>query len=391
MEILRRDYLQLLKDATDKLDLVKVITGMRRTGKTTVMLQHLEYLRSTGIPEESICYIDLDLLGREIDSEELKMMLQPCLEQIGTHYVLIDEIQDVNKWELVISMLVARKDCDIYITGSNSRMLSSELSTKLSGRYMEIEILPLSFKEYMELHGGSIEERFNQYIRYGPLPSIEPDRGDSICRAQSEGVYNTVIMKDVLSRISGRSDKLNSVCRFLFSNIRNVTNTDKISTELSLSNDTVQKYIKALLEAHLFHHADRYDVAGKKILTSKGKYYVTDLGMRNILVNANELRDISAPLENIVFFELLRRGYKVFVGSFRDKEIDFTAIKMDEVKYYQVSQSVMTEDTYAREVRPLRSIADNYEKIILTMDRFGLGNDNGVKVINVIDWLIDQE
>ncbi len=391
MEILRRDYLQLLKDATDKLDLVKVITGMRRTGKTTVMLQHLEYLRSTGIPEESICYIDLDLLGREIDSEELKMMLQPCLEQIGTHYVLIDEIQDVNKWELVISMLVARKDCDIYITGSNSRMLSSELSTKLSGRYMEIEILPLSFKEYMELHGGSIEERFNQYIRYGPLPSIEPDRGDSICRAQSEGVYNTVIMKDVLSRISGRSDKLNSVCRFLFSNIRNVTNTDKISTELSLSNDTVQKYIKALLEAHLFHHADRYDVAGKKIFTSKGKYYVTDLGMRNILVNANELRDISAPLENIVFFELLRRGYKVFVGSFRDKEIDFTAIKMDEVKYYQVSQSVMTEDTYAREVRPLRSIADNYEKIILTMDRFGLGNDNGVKVINVIDWLIDQE
>lgn len=391
MEIKRKDYLQILKDSTGKTDLVKVITGMRRTGKTTVMFQHLDYLRSTGIPEELICYIDLDLLGKEIDAGELKEMLDPYLKNEGIHYILIDEIQDVIGWERVVAMLVARRDCDTYITGSNSRMLSSELSTKLSGRYMEIQILPLSFKEFLELHGGNKEERFEQYLRYGPLPSIEPDRGDRVCRAQSEGVYNTVMMKDILSRVSRRPDKLSAVCRFLFSNIKNVTNADRISAELGLSDDTVRKYLEMLIEAHLFYHAERYDVVGKKVFTSKGKYYATDLGMRSVLVNANELIDISAPLENVVYFELLRRGYRVFVGSFRDQEIDFTAIRKDEVKYYQVSKTVMAESTYNREMSPLKAIRDNYEKTVLTMDRFGLGNDNGIKVVNVIDWLTSNE
>lgn len=388
MEIKRQDYLQILKDSAGKTDLVKVITGMRRTGKTTVMLQHLEYLRSTGIAEDSVCYIDLDLLGREVTSEELKGMMKPCLDREGLHYILIDEIQDVKGWELVIAMLVARRDCDVYITGSNSRMLSSELSTKLSGRYMEVEILPFSFKEFMELHGGDAEKRFLQYLRYGPLPSIEPDRGDRVCRAQSEGVYNTVMMKDVLSRVSGRSDKLNSICRFLYSNIRNVTNAERMSAELDLSDDTIRKYLDIILEAHLFYHADRYDIVGRKVFSSKGKYYATDLGMRSILVNANELIDISAPLENIVYFELLRRGYRVFVGSFRDQEVDFTAIKGDTVEYYQVSKTVLADSTYRREMDPLKSVRDNYEKTVLTMDRFGLGNDEGVKVVNVIDWLL---
>ncbi len=388
MEIKRQDYLQILKDSAGKTDLVKVITGMRRTGKTTVMLQHLEYLRSTGIAEDSVCYIDLDLMGREITSEELKGMMKPCLDREGLHYILIDEIQDVKGWELVIAMLVARRDCDVYITGSNSRMLSSELSTKLSGRYMEVEILPFSFREFMELHGGDAEKRFLQYLRYGPLPSIEPDRGDRVCRAQSEGVYNTVMMKDVLSRVSGRSDKLNSICRFLFSNIRNVTNAERMSAELDLSDDTIRKYLDMILEAHLFYHADRYDIVGRRVFSSKGKYYATDLGMRSILVNANELIDISAPLENIVYFELLRRGYRVFVGSFRDQEVDFTAIKGDTVEYYQVSKTMLADSTYRREMDPLKSVSDNYEKTVLTMDRFGLGNDEGVKVVNVIDWLL---
>lgn len=388
MEIKRQDYLQILKDSAGKTDLVKVITGMRRTGKTTVMLQHLEYLRSTGIAEDSVCYIDLDLMGREITSEELKGMMKSCLDREGLHYILIDEIQDVKGWELVVAMLVARRDCDVYITGSNSRMLSTELSTKLSGRYMEVEILPFSFREFMELHGGDAEKRFLQYLRYGPLPSIEPDRGDRVCRAQSEGVYNTVMMKDVLSRVSGRSDKLNSICRFLYSNIRNVTNAERMSAELDLSDDTIRKYLDMILEAHLFYHADRYDIVGRKVFSSKGKYYATDLGMRSILVNANELIDISAPLENIVYFELLRRGYRVFVGSFRDQEVDFTAIKGDTVEYYQVSKTVLADSTYRREMDPLKSVRDNYEKTVLTMDRFGLGNDEGVKVVNVIDWLL---
>ncbi len=390
MEIRREDYLRILRDSVGKTDLVKVLTGMRRTGKTTVMMQHLEHLRSSGVPEESVCYIDMDLLGEEIDAETLKKMIQPCLEREGVHYVLIDEIQDVDGWERVIAMLVARKDCDIYITGSNSRMLSSELSTKLSGRYMEVEILPLSFREFMELHGGDEKERFRQYIRYGPLPSIEPDRGDRVCRAQSEGVYSTVMIKDVLSRVSGRADKLKATCRFLFSNIGRITNAERISNELKLSDDTVRKYLDALLEAHLFHHAERYDIAGKNVSKSKGKYYATDTGMRSILVNANELRDISAPLENIVYLELLRRGYGVFVGSFRDQEIDFTAIREDDVRYYQVSQTVMAEDTYAREIGPMKAVDDNYRKTILTLDEFGLGDDGGIRIVNLIDWLMGR-
>ena len=256
---------------------------------------------------------------------------------------------------------------------------------------MEIEVLPLSFKEFMEMHGGDREERFRQYVRYGPLPSTEPDRGERVCRAQSEGVYNTVLMKDVLSRISGRPDKLNAVCRFLFSNIRNVTNAERISSELKLSNDTVRRYLELLVEAHLFYHAERYDIAGKKVFATKGKYYATDLGMRSILVNPNELRDMSAPLENIVFFELLRRGYRVFVGSFRDQEVDFTAIRYDQVKYFQVTQTVMADETYAREMRPLKSVADNYGKTVLTMDRFGLGDDEGIRIVNLIDWLLEPE
>lgn len=389
MEIIRQDYLQILADASGKTDLVKVITGMRRVGKTTVMLQHLHNLRTRGIPEESICYIDLDLIGADISTSQLKDLIGPCLEEKGIHCILIDEIQNVTGWEQVIAMLVARRDCDIYITGSNSRMLSSELSTKLSGRYMEVEILPLSFREFMELNGGNPEKRFEQYLRYGPLPSIEPDRGERVCRAQSEGVYNTVLMKDVLARFSGKADKLVPICRFLYSNIRNITNAEKISEALGISNDTISKYLNAVLEAHLFYHADRYDVVGKKVSSSKGKYYATDLGMRSILVNANELRDVNAPLENVVYFELLRRGYRVFVGSFRDQEVDFTAIKGDEVKYYQVSKTVMDDDTYSREIDPLQSVNDNYDKTILTLDRFGLGNDNGIKIVNVIDWLLE--
>ena len=391
MEIKRLDYLQILKDSAGKTDLVKVLTGMRRTGKTTVMLQHLEHLRSTGVPEELICYVDLDLLGKEIGAEELKSILRPCLDREGLHYILIDEIQDAEGWERVVAMMVARRDCDIYITGSSSRMLSSELSTKLSGRYMEVEVLPFSFREFMELHGGDEDARLREYIRYGALPSIEPERGDRVCRAQSEGVYSTVMMKDVLSRAPGKPEKLTAVCRFLFSNIRNVTNADRISAELGLSDDTVRRYLEVLTEAHLFYHAERYDIVGKKVFKSKGKYYATDLGARNILVNANELRDISAPLENIVYFELLRRGYSVFVGSFRDKEIDFTAVKGDDVRYYQVSQTVMGEDTYDREVRSLKAVDDNYRKTVLTLDRFGLGNDNGIMIVNLVDWLLGRE
>ncbi len=386
MEIIREDYLAILTSSKDMPSTVKVLTGMRRTGKTTVLNQFVGRLRSMDTDEENICHINLDLLVDEPDINWLHEQIKPVLERKGMHYILIDEIQDVDGWERLVAMLVARGDCDVYITGSNSKMLSSELSTKLSGRYIEIEILPLSFKEYMELHPGEKEKRLEDFLKFGGLPMIDPDRGESVCMYQSEGVFNTVVMKDIMSRISGSARRLDAICRFLYSNIGNVTNPDRISEALNIPKDDVYRFMNEIVSAHLFYHADRYDIVGKKYLKSKGKYYATDLGMRYMLLNPGSLADLSKPLENAVYFELLRRGYKVSVGSYNDSEIDFTAMKGDKIIYYQVTQTMHAEKTKKRELTPLEEVPDNYRKIVLTEDRIGLGSYDGIEVVNVIDW-----
>ena len=388
MQILRRDYLEILDSFRGISSTVKVLTGMRRSGKTTVLEQFADHMRSVGIDDEAICHINLDLRVEEPDISWLDACIRPTLERDCMHYILIDEIQDVDGWERLVSMLVARGDCDVYITGSNSKMLSSELSTKLSGRYVEVNVLPLSFREYIELHPGDVENRFTDYLRYGGLPMIDPDKGDRVCGLQSEGVFNTVMMKDVLSRIKGDSRRLTAICRFLYSNIGNVTNPDRISYELRIPKDTVYKYLDEIISAHLFYHADRYDIVGKKYLSSKGKYYATDLGMRYMLLNPGGLVDTSRPLENIVFFELLRRGYKVSIGSYRDSEVDFTAMDSKEILYVQVTKTMLADDTRERELRPLIGIKDNYRKVVLTMDRLGLGSYEGIEVVNILDWLL---
>ena len=389
MEIIREDYLRVLTSAKDMPSTAKILTGMRRTGKTTVLNQYVNRLYSMGIDKGNIFHINLDLLVEVPDKSWLFEQMEPVLEKKGMHYIIIDEIQDVDGWERFVAMLIARGDCDVYITGSNSKMLSSELATKLSGRYIEINILPLSFKEYLILHPGDKEKRFNEYLRFGGLPMIDPDRGETVCIDQSEGVFNTVVMKDILSRISGNARRLTAICRFLYSNIGNVTNADRISGALKIPKDDVYKYMDEIVSAHLFYHADRYDIIGKKYLKSKGKYYATDLGMRYMILNPGSLVDLSKPLENAVYFELLRRNYKVSVGSYVDSEIDFTAMKSETIEYYQVSQTMMAEETYSREMRPLKSVSDNYDKTILTMDNFGLGNDDGINIVNVIDWLLE--
>ena len=389
MEIIREDYLRVLTSAKDMPSTAKILTGIRRTGKTTVLNQYVNRLYSMGIDKGNIFHINLDLLVEVPDKSWLFEQMEPVLEKKGMHYIIIDEIQDVDGWERFVAMLIARGDCDVYITGSNSKMLSSELATKLSGRYIEINILPLSFKEYLILHPGDKEKRFNEYLRFGGLPMIDPDRGETVCIDQSEGVFNTVVMKDILSRISGNARRLTAICRFLYSNIGNVTNADRISGALKIPKDDVYKYMDEIVSAHLFYHADRYDIIGKKYLKSKGKYYATDLGMRYMILNPGSLVDLSKPLENAVYFELLRRNYKVSVGSYVDSEIDFTAMKSETIEYYQVSQTMMAEETYSREMRPLKSVSDNYDKTILTMDNFGLGNDDGINIVNVIDWLLE--
>lgn len=386
----RSDYLKQLHESKDATGVVKVITGMRRCGKSTLMEQFIEDLRLEGVDDGHILHINFETFeGYDvISSDELRSKLK-ALPKDGIVYVLLDEIQDVEGWELIVSSLEEVKNYDVYITGSNSNMLSTDLSTHISGRYIEIRMLPLSFKEYLELHPGDKEERFDQYLRYGGLPDTDPDRGDRFNRGYLEGVFNTVLMKDVLSRL--RTDDVNrirSIARFLYSNIGDVTNIANIAEGTGLNPGTVERYVEGMKSALLFYHAERYDIIGKRLLSTNGKFYSSDVGMRAVALEGSGTDDMSRPLENVVYLELIRRGYTVRVGAYRDKEVDFTAIRGSEVKYYQVALTVLSEDTKKREFRSLMAIRDNFPKTILTTDRFNLGTYDGIMVINVMDWIL---
>ncbi len=384
MEVIRTRYLDILRAGKDKTDTVKVLTGMRRTGKSTILRQFMDTLDDG---EERVA-VDIDLLDTVPDRARLRRMITDGFSEGRIHHVFVDEIQDVDGWERVVAMLVAREDCDVYITGSNAKMLSSELATKISGRYTEIEVHPLSFGEYLELYPGDRYERFGEYLRYGALPIVDPSRGSVFCDGQLEDVFNTVLVKDVLSRIGSKDvTRLLSVARFLYSNSGNVTNIDSISKGLGIGYPTVRKYVEEMVAAHLFHYCERFDIAGKRVLKSKGKFYSTDIGMRRVVMKGEPVPDISRPLENIVYMELLRRGHTVRVGSYRDSEVDFTVTDPDRIEYYQVAQTMMADETRGRELRPLERVNDNYRKTVLTMDRFGLGSYDGIEVVNVIDWL----
>lgn len=386
----REDYLEQLHASKGATGIIKVITGMRRCGKTTLMEQFEDDLRSEGVDDGHIFHINFesfegyDLLAPDELRRELK-----ALPRDGTTYILLDEIQNVDGWERIVSSLEEVRNYDVYITGSNSDMLSTDLSTHLSGRYIEIRMLPLSFREYMELHPGDIENRFIQYLRYGGLPDTDPDRGERHSLGYLEGVFNTVLIKDVLSRLKTDDiNKIRSIARFLYSNIGNTTNIASIARGTGLNPGTVERYIGGMESALLFYHAEKYDIIGKKLLSTNGKYYASDLGMRYMALSGSNTDDMSRPLENAVYLELIRRGYTVRTGSYRDREVDFTAVKGNIVEYYQVAMTIMSDDTKEREFRSLESIKDNYSKTVLTMDRFNLGNYNGIMVVNVIEWMI---
>ncbi|MCQ2071366.1 MAG: ATP-binding protein [archaeon] len=387
MEVPRERQLRLLNAAKGKTDLVKVITGMRRTGKSTLLKQ----FRNTLDGEDDVVFLDLDLLDEEMDWKDLKELIHERLSDGDVHYIFIDEIQEAEGWERVVAEMVARRDCDVYITGSSSKMLSSELATKISGRYVEIEVQPLSFKEYLTFSPGDTYERFDEFLRYGSLPVIEPVRGAELCERQLEDVFNTVLVKDVLAHTGSKDvSKVVSIARYLYTNIGNNTNVDNISNDLGIGYPTVQRFVDGMVSAHLFEYCERYDIVGRKILRSKGKYYVTDIGMRRVLMRGAGTPDISRPLENIVYMELRRRYPVVRIGSYRDYEVDFTASDGDVTEYYQVTQTLMSEDTREREFRPYGKIADNHRKKVLTLDRLGLGSYDGIEVINIVDWLLGR-
>ena len=394
-------YLNQLIQFKDK-KLIKVITGLRRSGKSTLLSLFENHLITSGVDRNNI--IRMNFESFEFDEitnyKELHAYInERILDYNKRHYILLDEVQQVSSWERVINSFFVDANVDIFITGSNAYLLSSELSTLLSGRYVEIKMQPLSFKEYLEFLDSdkemSLQEKFNQYLEYGGLPTIVEllDNPDTI-GPFLEGIYNTVLMKDVIERNGVRDAALlESILKFIAANIGSIVSTKKISDYLTSSgrkttSDTIDNYLKMLENAFIIYKANRYDLKGKMFLKTLEKYYIVDIGIRNKLIGLRNT-DYGHVLENIVYLELLRRGYEVTIGKIGSLEVDFVASKPNEKIYYQVSATIMDEKTRERELRPLESISDNYPKYILTMDQTVFNDYSGIRVKNIIDFLLE--
>lgn len=412
---------------------VKVITGIRRCGKSSLMKLMIRHLRESGISDEQI--ISMNFESMEYRSMDIKSFYNYVCEKKPADkkvYLFFDEVQRIAEWQDAINSFRVDFPCDIYITGSNAYLLSSEFATYLSGRYVEIKMLPLSFKEFIDFHGFTLTERksptgkttkkiydsegnvydteelFEAYLKFGGMPGIA-DIGLDTDKAMTllDGIYSTVVMRDILEREKRRgqrqitdADLLRKIIMFLADNIGSSTSVTSIGNTLVNEGlldssrktkpavQTVQAYVGALLESYIFYEAKRYDIKGKEYLRTLGKFYIVDIGLRNYLLGLRDV-DTGHILENIVYFELLRRGYDTAIGKIGNIEVDFIAANADEKIYYQVTQTMVSEQTRERELRPLMQIRDNYEKIILTMDRGLYNSIDGIKIINIIDWLLD--
>ena len=397
----RNFYLNQLIQFRDK-KLIKVVTGIRRSGKSTLLSLFENHLIARGVDRNHIIRMNFESFEfdgittyKELQAYINKRILDPNIK----HYIILDEVQQVALWERAINSFLVDANVDVYITGSNAYLLSSELSTLLSGRYIEIKMQPLSFKEYLDFIESdkeiSLQDKFNQYLQYGGLPTIVEllDTPDTI-GPFLEGIYNTVLIKDVIERNGVRDAALlESILKFIAANIGCIVSTKKISDYLTSSgrkttSDTIYNYLKMLEDAFIIYKANRYDLKGKMFLKTLEKYYFVDMGIRNRLTGLRDT-DYGHVLENIVYLELVRRGYDVAIGKIGSLEVDFVASKMNEKSYYQISATIMDEKTRERELRPLQSISDNYPKYILTMDQTIFNDYSGIKVINIIDFLLD--
>lgn len=398
--IVRPLYMQKLFDFKDK-PFIKVITGIRRCGKSSLLKTYIDELKHQSIPEQNILSMNFEDL--QYDGMDYKALNQFVLDHLpdgtGKVYVFLDEVQRAPQWEKAVNSLFLNERLDIYLTGSNAYLLSSELSTYLSGRFVEIKMLPLSFKEFQNFYtfpkGTGAKEKFAFYLKFGGMPSlVSCDFDETKTRQVLEGIYNTVLMKDVLARNDVKDVAiLQKLVLFLADNVGNITSTNKITQVLaneksipSANNKLIEKYLTLLKNAFFIYSAGRYDVKGKGFLRSLEKYYVVDSGLKNFLVA--KVSDTGRLIENIVYFELLRRGWSVSIGKVGDKEIDFIAIKGNEKKYIQVCESLSDETTRERELSVLRDVRDSFEKIILTTDDLYTGiTEDGIKVVHVVDWL----
>ena len=401
----RPEYLNRLIENKD-VDLVKIVTGIRRCGKSTLLDLFHDYLISTDIPENQIIHMNMESL-RYRDLLNYLNFYDYISEKIipgKKMYLIFDELQNVKGWEKAIESFRLDFDVDIYITGSNAYLLSTEFSTLLSGRYIEIKMLPLSFKEFLDFYEFSsditIDDKFQRFLQFGGMPVLRQFGFNELrCNEALEGIYSTVVLRDVLQRNKGIDQTaLNKIVMFLCSNIGSITSPNNIGNILSDEGDmeknktiagkTVDKYISMLRSAFVFYSVGRYDIKGKQLLKTLGKNYIIDLGFRNMLLGYRDA-DRGHILENVVFLELLRRDYRVYIGKVGETEVDFVAEKPNEKIYIQVTESMLGEEVRERELRPLRLIQDNYEKIVLSMDRSYINSYDGIKSINIIDWLME--
>lgn len=399
--VIRKQYLNRLIEAKDT-EFIKVITGVRRSGKSTLLLMFKDHLLNNNVKEENIIHINFES-ARYDEIKNYKDLYNYVKSKLskGKNYILLDEVQNIDSWEKAVNSINVDFNVDIYITGSNAYLLSSELATLLSGRYIEIKMYPLSFKEFLEFNNydmTKIEDKFNEYLKYGGLPAIThiKDKPDLIMTYLND-IYNTIVKKDVLER-----NKINDIAlleniiRYISSNIGSQISANKISDYLNSNkiveksnHQTVDNYLKMLENAFIVYKAERSDIKSKNILKTLGKYYIADTGLRNIILGFRNI-DEGHLLKNVIYLELLRRGYKVSIGKTLDYEVDFVAENVNEIKYYQVSQSIKDEKVKMRELRSLKSISDNYEKTILTMDKTINNDYNGIKVVNIIDFLLEK-
>ncbi len=429
----RELYLRQLRAFRDT-EMIKVITGIRRCGKSSLMKLMAQYLRDNGVEDKQVIEINFEsMLFSEMTVQEFYAYISDRVISGKRMYLFFDEVQRIDGWEKAVNSFRVDFDCDIYITGSNAHLLSSELSTYLSGRYVEIKVLPLSFQEFLDFHGYQVEEYksltgrikkrikndvgevfdarelYEAYAKFGGMPmladvGLEQDK----VTAALDGVYSAVVVRDILEREKRKGQRtitdsllLRKLMMFLADNIGNIVSATSIGNTLlseGLLEDgkrkakpathTIQAYIEALKESFIFYEIRRFDIKGREYLKTLGKYYIVDMGLRNYLLGYRD-GDTGHILENIIYFELLRRGYDVAIGKIDKKEVDFIATKTDEKKYIQVTEAMTSYETRERELSPLRKIPDNYDKIVIAMNT-GLDQDqDGIKIVNAIDFLLE--
>lgn len=400
--VVRKEFMRILRDWKNK-RIIKVVTGVRRCGKSTLLNQFREEIeRNEECNTVSVNFDDLDNENL-LDYHNLHQFLKEKIKSESMNYIFLDEIQLVPQFEKVVNSLFLKENIDIYITGSNAYMLSGEIATLLSGRYVEIKMLPFSFSEYAQFKIDFLKKNipidetlYNEYVLVGGFPYVSAiSENKDLVRDYLRGIYSTIVLKDIIQRKKlSDSDVLEKVCKYTLSNVGNLVSSKKVSDTLTsggrkTASSTVENCYEALTESYLFYKATRYDVKGKEFLKSLEKYYAVDMGLRFFMLG-NKTGNEGFILENVVFLELLRRGYEVYVGKYNDLEIDFVAIKNGFIEYYQVSLSVRDSNTLERELRPFRIIKDNYPKYLITLDNSNDIDHEGIMQIYALKWLIQK-